>query len=233
MANKFEQLIEYIVNSEEQKAQELFHEIVVDKSREIYENIIDEETADLEESEEETVEEAVEEETVEEAVEEDSTDEEAVEENFDLEMNRDETDDLIADVVADEVSEEDDESEMDMEMPMDGEEEQEEEEEEEELEDRVEDLESALDLLKQEFDSLMDQEDEMEEGIVREYDEKAPAPEMSEKTDSKTSPVADKGAPETDKDPADMPAKGGEESGREAPSAENMKATTEPDMKEV
>ena len=233
MANKFEQLIEYIVNSEEQKAQDLFHEIVVEKSREIYENIIDDETAELEEAEEteeEAVEEAVEdaEEAVEEAVEE-------VEEN----IYTDQTDDLINSVVADEVAEEDDE-EMDMEPEMEpmgdeeGEEEGEEEEGEEEIEDRVDDLEAALDALKQEFDALMDQpaEPEMGEGIVREYDEKAPAPVTSEKTDSKDSPVAkDGGADPDDAEPADFA--GGDEKGMTPEKAQDMGGTTEPDMKEV
>jgi hypothetical protein len=41
--NKFEQLIEYVINDEDQKARELFHDIVVAKSREIYESIMDEE----------------------------------------------------------------------------------------------------------------------------------------------------------------------------------------------
>jgi hypothetical protein len=41
--NKFEKLIEYIINDEDQKARELFHSIVVDKSRDIYESIMDEE----------------------------------------------------------------------------------------------------------------------------------------------------------------------------------------------
>ena len=61
MENKFEQLIEFIINDEEDKAKELFHEVVVEKSREIYENLM---------QEDETVEEAVEdiaEETIEEA----------------------------------------------------------------------------------------------------------------------------------------------------------------------
>ena len=40
---KFEQLIEYIINEDETKARALFHDIVVEKSREIYENIIAEE----------------------------------------------------------------------------------------------------------------------------------------------------------------------------------------------
>jgi len=41
--NKYEQLIEYIINDEQDKAKALFHTIVVEKSRDIYENIMDEE----------------------------------------------------------------------------------------------------------------------------------------------------------------------------------------------
>ena len=49
--NRFEQLIEYVINDEEQKARELFHDIVVEKSREIYENLMSEEAEeDLDEA---------------------------------------------------------------------------------------------------------------------------------------------------------------------------------------
>jgi len=44
--NKYEQLIEYIINEDEDKAKALFHDIVVDKSRDIYESLMDEETVD-------------------------------------------------------------------------------------------------------------------------------------------------------------------------------------------
>ena len=44
--NRFEQLIEYVINDEEQKARELFHDIVVEKSRQIYEDIMAEEEID-------------------------------------------------------------------------------------------------------------------------------------------------------------------------------------------
>ena len=37
---KFEQLIDLIINEDEEKARALFHDIVVEKSREIYESII-------------------------------------------------------------------------------------------------------------------------------------------------------------------------------------------------
>lgn len=41
--NKYEQLIEHIVNDDEAKARALFHAIVVERSREIYESLMDEE----------------------------------------------------------------------------------------------------------------------------------------------------------------------------------------------
>jgi hypothetical protein len=37
MSTKYEQLIEYIINDDEAKARELFHQIVVEKSRDICE----------------------------------------------------------------------------------------------------------------------------------------------------------------------------------------------------
>jgi hypothetical protein len=59
MADKnslIEQMLEHLVNDEQQKAEELFHEYVVAKSREIYENLveseIEEESKDDEEDEE-------------------------------------------------------------------------------------------------------------------------------------------------------------------------------------
>jgi hypothetical protein len=41
--NKYEQLIEHIINDNEAAAKELFHQIVVEKSRDIYESLMDEE----------------------------------------------------------------------------------------------------------------------------------------------------------------------------------------------
>jgi hypothetical protein len=48
MNNKYEQLVEFIINDETDKARELFHQIVVEKSRDIYESLVSEE--DLEET---------------------------------------------------------------------------------------------------------------------------------------------------------------------------------------
>lgn len=42
--NKFEQLIEFVINDDEKNAKALFHEIVVEKSKDIYEEIMSEES---------------------------------------------------------------------------------------------------------------------------------------------------------------------------------------------
>jgi hypothetical protein len=87
--NRFEQLIEYVINDEEAKAKELFHDIVVEKSRQIYENLMQEEAeAELEEGADEELEEA---EDIEEA--------EEMEEGA---MGGDAADNLIDDVEAEE-----------------------------------------------------------------------------------------------------------------------------------
>jgi len=117
MANKinFEQLLEYVVNGETAKADELFHQLVVLKSREIYENIIESELEDVdideasEEDDEEEMDEATDsdEEEMDEATDSDeeemdeATEEEEMDENFGMDefaMGGDETDDLAKDV---------------------------------------------------------------------------------------------------------------------------------------
>ena len=55
--NRFEQLIEYVINDDEQKARELFHDIVVEKSRQIYEDIMAEEAEEIEEGADEDLDE--------------------------------------------------------------------------------------------------------------------------------------------------------------------------------
>ena len=135
--NKFEQLIEYVINDDEAKARELFHDIVVEKSRAIYEEMMEAE------EQEESVEEAYEEE------------EESIEEG----LGGDQADDLIDDIETEEegVSMEGDE-ELDVEV--DGDDEGfADEEESEDLEDRVVDLEDKLDELMAEFENLMGAEE--------------------------------------------------------------------------
>ena len=62
MSTKFEQLLDLLVNEEMDKANELFHEIVVEKSRDIYENLIaEEEQEDMDEAADEEADESVDE----------------------------------------------------------------------------------------------------------------------------------------------------------------------------
>ena len=85
--NKFEQLIEYVINDEQAKAQELFHDIVVEKSRQIYENLMQEEE-DIEEGADEDLEEG------EEDLEEGLMDEVETDENSGMSMEGEEDDDM-------------------------------------------------------------------------------------------------------------------------------------------
>ena len=59
MSEKFEKLLDLLVNEEKNKAEDLFHEIVVDKSREIYEELVsnDAQNESIEETKEEEVDE--------------------------------------------------------------------------------------------------------------------------------------------------------------------------------
>jgi hypothetical protein len=80
--SKLEQMLESLVNDDQATAEELFHEYVVAKSREIYENLIDAELDEAAEEDEEEVDEAVDEEDedkVDEAVDEED---EEMEEGF-------------------------------------------------------------------------------------------------------------------------------------------------------
>ena len=112
MAKKinFEQLLEYVVNGETAKADELFHQLVVQKSREIYEGLIEDEMKDVDideasEDDEEEMDEATE------------SDDEEMEEGIEVTFAEtddeadafggDATDDLAADVGDDGESDDD------------------------------------------------------------------------------------------------------------------------------
>lgn len=185
---QFEALIEHIINDEEEAARELLHDIVVQTSRQIYNEMASEDEHEEKEDEKE-------EEKVDEAA-------------FD-EAGGDMSDDMIDDVEADEegMSMDDAGDELGGEMGMGDEEGEMGDEGSDELEDRVVDLEAELDALKAEFDNLMSQEageeehagmdmgdddmggmddmgdDEMnmpKEGVVREYVEKVKHPSNNE-----------------------------------------------------
>jgi hypothetical protein len=150
--SKYEQLIEFIINEQEDKARELFHQIVVEKSREIYENLIDE--VDMEEPVSD----------ISDSIEADEHG--MVEADDEMDMDADMGgDDMEMDADMDDMGGE--EGDMD---DMGG--------EEGGLEDRVMDLEAALDELKAEFDALMSDEMEEPEHADMEMPGEEPAKEM-------------------------------------------------------
>ena len=185
--NKFESLLELLINEENDKAEALFHEIVVEKSRDIYENLADEEvTAEskdeevketeaseekVEETTEEKVEETAKDESVEEAseeskdeqvdevveIEDEATESETTEEESIEEVGGDATDELVKDISSEEEGEMDAGNGEEMPADMDAD------KGEEGMEDRVVDLEDALDELKAEFEAMMGKKDGDEE----------------------------------------------------------------------
>jgi|TARA_B110000285_G_scaffold71357_1_gene82247 hypothetical protein len=174
-----EQMLENLVNDNQEKAEELFHEYVVTKSREIYENLIEEEMTDDEEvdeasdnDDEEAVDEASDnddDDAVEEATDESSDDEDLDEEFEDIaieaeddmadmpEIGGDETDDLESDIDADE-------------------------EGEKEPEELFQDLDSIVDELQAKFDEIkgVDGDEEGEPEMDMGAEEEAFAPEVDE-----------------------------------------------------
>lgn len=130
--NKYEQLIEHIINDDEAKARALFHQIVVEKSRDIYESLMDEEYAEEDIHSGNPVDRMMDEITGDETM-------QAEEEEMDMdpEMGHD---DMDMDDMGDDMGMDD----------MDG---------EQDLESKVMDLESELEALKAEFEQLMGDEE--------------------------------------------------------------------------
>ena len=144
---KFEEMLDRLVNEDKDGAQELFHEIVVEKSRDIYESLLEDDLDD------EEVDEATDEEV-------DESDDEELDEDFNLDefeveadpmaaMGGDAGDDMMGDVEMPAPDADDHHADVGG---------------EEELEDRVMDLEDALDDLKAEFDKMMSDEEGDDEG---------------------------------------------------------------------
>jgi len=156
--NKFEQLIEYVINDEDAKARELFHDIVVEKSRAIYEEMMAEEsTQDEDEKAEkagEKVTKDIEHDDKKDREEKKMDESEEVEESVEEALGGDQADDLIDDIEVEEegisMEAEDDEEGDDMGGS-------------EDLEDRVVDLEDKLDELMAEFEALMGDEGQGDE----------------------------------------------------------------------
>lgn len=213
-------MLDHLVNDDTAKAEELFHEYVVAKSRDIYEGLIEDEVDEATKDEDESVEEASEEDKDDDAVDEASdnddddaveesadNDDEEVEEGFDeVELEGDDMPDAT-DAFTDD-AEEGDEEESDMEGG-----------DEPATKDDVMDLKDAIDELENAFKEYADGEDkgmedpemddmeaiqqpefESEEGAedletVREYVEKvdghgAEKKGKAETADNKASPVA-------------------------------------------
>ena len=143
---QFEAMLEALINEDQETAKEIFHNIVVAKSREIYEELLSEDFDVREEREEEEEEEGVDEafgdeEDTDAEDDAEGDDADADDEGDEGDVGGDATDDFIGDV----------EDEVEGEEEADG-----------ELEDRVLDLEDALDELKAEFEELLSQEAEEE-----------------------------------------------------------------------
>ena len=174
MTSKFEQLIEYVINDEEAKAKELFHDIVVEKSREIYENLMNEESDAEEDDNAEKAGKKVAKD-IEYDDEKDRTDEgddmEEDEEPIEEDMgdtSGSASQDLMREVETEEsgMREGEDDAEFDDEAEEDGEDLTHDIEAghdgEEDIEDRVVDLEDKLDELMAEFEALMGDEAEVD-----------------------------------------------------------------------
>jgi hypothetical protein len=133
---KFEQLIDLIINENEEQAKALFHDIVVEKSREIYETMM--EAEELEESEDD------------ESNDDSNEDKKPVDES--MEGRMDEVGGLLDEIDMEEqgmTEEEDEFADIDVDAEDDGE------MPEGDLEDRVVELEDKLDELMAEFEELM------------------------------------------------------------------------------
>jgi hypothetical protein len=171
--DKFQQMLEYLVNEDTARAEDLFHEIVVEKSRQIYENLLQEEQdEEVDEADDEEVDEADDEEVDEaddeldesydEEVDEsddeevDESDDEEVDENFNLDEFEVEGEPEIdmdmgmmgGDAGDDmEMDMDDEEGDMDMDADMDG--------DEPVTQDDIKDLEAELADLKAEFEQML------------------------------------------------------------------------------
>jgi hypothetical protein len=152
---KFERMLELLIAEDRKGAEELFHEIVVEQSRTIYETILEDDLADDEEVDEATdeeVDESDDDEEIEESDDdEDDDDDEDLDEGFDLdefEVEADPADDMMGDV---EFGSDDDEDEGE-DDPFGSDDD---EGEDDDVEDRVTDLEDKLEELTAEFDKII------------------------------------------------------------------------------
>ena len=191
-SKQFEEMLECLVNEDKVKAEELFHNIVVEKSREIYENLLEDDLDDeeVDETSDEEVDEASDEEVDEASKDDDleedfNLDEFEVEGEDDMDMDAgDPADDMMSDIadMGDEEGEGGDEPEGD-------------------VEERVGDLEDALDELKAEFEDMMageegdDEDDDAEmpadDDMDMDSDDEEGDEEMPEASDEEVDETSD------------------------------------------
>ena len=164
--NKFEEMLERLVNEDKEGAEALFHEIVVEKSRDIYESLLSEEEEEVDEATDEEVDESEEDldessdedldESDEELDEDDVVDESEEEVEEGIFDEADPVDDMMGDIEMPDMGGDmdmGDEPEMDMGDEGEG-----------DVEDRLDDIEDMLDELKAEFDAMMADEGGEEPG---------------------------------------------------------------------
>ena len=179
MADKttLEQMLEHLVNDDSAKAEELFHEYVVTKSREIYEDLIEEEVKD-EEVDEASKDDDAEDKEVDEASKDDDAEDEKVDEASDKD---EEVDEEFEDVAVEADDEDKDEMDPmggdatdDLESDITGDDE----EGDKEPEELFQDLDSIVDELQAKFDEIKGDDGE-EMDMDAEKEEETFAPEAS------------------------------------------------------
>jgi len=228
MTSKFEQLIEFVINDEDAKARELFHDIVVEKSREIYESLMDDDKDPVEEG----MDPMNDGDAADNLITDVETEEEGLSEEDDMDAEFDDEAEQAGDDLTHDIEGAHDEG---------------------DIEDRVVDLEDKLDELMAEFEAMMggeggeeEQEFDMdaggdaiemddtseimpEMGMMENVDLKAaPKPVTSEPagTNSRSTVAANSGAKGMQGSPVRMT--GDTAQGRPAPSAKDMGMTTSP-----
>jgi len=174
--NKFEQMLEKLTADDRAGAEALFHEIVVEKSRSIYENLLESDLAEI----------AVEETAVEEAKK-DKEMKKADKEDSKEEMKKESTEEVAAETIAPEAvapvavapvtaevgGDASDDMIADIEDDKDAEDKGEEKPEAADMEDKIVDLEDAVEELKAEFEKLMSNEGDKEDAKDGEGDKEA------------------------------------------------------------
>ena len=212
--NKFEQMLEKLTADDRAGAEALFHEIVVEKSRSIYENLLESDLAEI----------AVEETAVEEAKK-DKEMKKADKEDSKEEMKKESTEEVAAETIAPEAvapvavapvtaevgGDASDDMIADIEDEKDAEDKGEEKPEAADMEDKIVDLEDAVEELKAEFEKLMSNEGDKEDAKDGEGDKEA----EKEAVATEVQPNAEEAAPVATSELGTQPVQSEDKSERE------------------